>query len=129
MDDSEFPERRKYPRKKIDFPVVLKKLGTINNENYPDAFNKELSARSVDISSGGMQVKHNKPISINEMLKLTIEPDSSVIIAPIGEVKWSEYDRDSDKYKTGVEFIIINTLDIERIKGIVNKNQKGENSS
>ncbi len=125
MEDIEFPERRKYPRKKIDRPVELRKLSTISNKNYPGAGSKELSARSVDISSGGMQIKYNKQISINEMLELRIEPANSVIITPVGEVKWSEYDRNSDEYKMGVEFIVINTTDIEKIRRVINEKHEG----
>ncbi len=127
MEDVEFPERRKYPRKKIDRLVVLTKLSTINNENYTAAGNKELRARSVDISNGGVQIKNDEPVSISEMLKITLEPAGSVKIDPIGKVKWSEYDGDSGKYKIGVEFTVINTSDIEKIKEIVNDNQKREN--
>jgi hypothetical protein len=62
-------------------------------------------AKSLDVSLGGLRIESFKELTTDTIVSFVLDPDfSSDSLLGVGEVKWCEPIKDSNKYESGIAF-------------------------
>ncbi len=113
MSDEDFIERRQYRRVKVNIPVRYRE---IVSDDYTRSGRLPNSSSCVDISRGGMQLLTDSPCCNSGGKLLETEfVMSGRKIRIIACVAWSKFDGNIKKFRSGVEFIVIKSGDLEVI--------------
>ena len=108
-------ERRKHPRFSVDVPVEYHRMQ--NNS-------KCHSARTVDISEGGLLLYVSEEIKIGQNLRVKVFLESGGILESIEaqvQVAWKDVRLEKEGfYRIGVRIIEISLQDLDRLRGFLN---------
>lgn len=117
MKRNELFERRKHRRVKIEAPAKHREVISDDFINEGRSFSPCVS---VDMSKGGMQILTDEAwLDTGDRL---VEIEFSMMgraIKAIAHVVWFAYDDKLKKYRSGAEFIIIKSGDLELIGNLV----------
>ena len=111
-------ERRQNHRVSLTLPVRYKifHLDQIENEIQEESF--RLSAKSLDISLGGIQVVSEDPLFVGDVLELEFDLPQAGRVRTVAKMAWVKKGSGSDLGKTvcGIRFIPVYENDLEKIK-------------
>jgi c-di-GMP-binding flagellar brake protein YcgR len=113
-----YMERRKHIRADKNMNVSFRVMP--KEETEKEAFNAaKRYVNSVDISITGMQLICDDNIEIDKVIRMDVVLDKAAPpLATFAEVKWSRRDDKLNKYRIGIEFLVIKEDHIEAIKKI-----------
>jgi c-di-GMP-binding flagellar brake protein YcgR len=116
MKRNELFERRKHKRVRVKIPVACREL---LSDDIAGSVRPMSRSECVDISRGGMQIVKEKPWeSPGEKLLETEFVLSGRAIRLIAHIVWNRFDAAAQKYRSGIEFIVIKNGDLESIGSI-----------
>ncbi|MGD0566434.1 MAG: PilZ domain-containing protein [Candidatus Goldiibacteriota bacterium] len=111
-------EKRKYSRVAKKLPVVYKIMAGDEFEKQPPELERRRTVHTEDISISGMQLICDENLSVDKILRLDIKIDNSQQLATFAEVRWSKKDDKLNKFRIGLEFLVIKEDHINIIKKI-----------
>jgi hypothetical protein len=113
MPENNYLEKRKYERIGINGPVSFRMMPAYSP--WLNSMRKE--AVCLNISRGGIQLALDEQVNSSEEQMIEAElklMDTTIKVT--GLVVWSKLDADINKYRTGIEFMIIKDNDREIIR-------------
>lgn len=85
---------------------------------------KKRTAKSFNLSAGGIGFIADENLSPEQIIKITFELEGKEqTIKTYAEVRWSKQDNKINKYKTGIEFIVIREEDKNLIQALIKYKQ------
>ncbi len=115
-----FVERRKYKRVDKKFKVNYKLVSAQNEiQNIKqEAFKKEVE--SANISVGGIQLIGENELQKEQILRIEFKPEGKEEpIITFAEVRWCAKDASLNKFRTGIEFLVLKEEDKNFIAKLV----------
>lgn len=115
-----FIERRKYKRVDKKFKVNYKLVSMPQEVKNikEEALKKE--AESANISIGGIQIIVNNELHPEQILRIEFKPEGKEeSIITFAEVRWCAKDVNLEKYRTGIEFLVLKEEDKNFIAKLV----------
>lgn len=109
-------EKRKYKRIQKKLLVTYKIMAGEEFEKQPPELERKRSVHTEDISISGLQMICDEDLSVDKILRLDIRIDGDEPLATFAEVRWSRKDAVLDKYRIGLEFLVIKEDHINVIK-------------
>lgn len=106
--DSDFKERRKFPRYSVKTPVQFVSENKMNN------------ARIEDISGGGCRIKTSIPVDSDSPMIMQFSIDDADVIVKAKPV-WSAHIPEEETYHTGLMFTDIPEQSREKIIDFVSR--------
>lgn len=110
---SEYIERRKYERINVNIPIKYREIIS------DDIITREIllcNSRCINISRGGMRILTAEKWSGNEDRLVEAEfVMSGRVIRLIARVVWESFDSSTGMNRSGIEFIVIKSGDLEVI--------------
>jgi c-di-GMP-binding flagellar brake protein YcgR len=113
MNRNELFERRKHRRVRVNIPVKCREVlsNEASHNNRP-----AMQSRCEDLSRGGMKIitEHSLESSSEKLIEAEFTL-SGRMVRLIAHVVWCVFDEAIKKHRTGVEFVVIKSTDMEAI--------------
>lgn len=115
-----FIERRRHKRIDKKFKVNYKLISLPNEVQNIKAEAYKREAESANISVGGIQLISNYELQMEQIIRVefVLEGKAEPVIT-FAEVRWCAKDINSNKYRTGIEFLVLKEEDKDFISKLV----------
>jgi len=115
MADSQQPEKRKHSRIKFDGDVKIHPVMQSKSGNILEVQNKEIAAKSDDLSEGGICLEIGDTNAATDILKLTFSIKKDKAVDAYAKLAWKS------GAKCGLQFIVLDDESRKQIKDYVDK--------